>query len=422
MKITNWNVSTVSRSYSTSSPTPEKSTTGGSNSLGELAAIYEKSSYADSTYESLSTYSAPKMALATAEDPPPVYPVYDDWLASLSEGLDTHVRFVIMRIDEDPDGFKDEELPELIIPQMEWLDLLKEDLDKRLTQAINDETITFEEAVQLFQDGEDFLDQLDAELRSNIKILISDNQTATSNAHTTYSDWDKMLSNTGNSFLQNLEALIKGDQAFISEDTLKQYLGDLDSWVTARSDELATALSGAPPGIRETLLESSQTRLQTFKQTYSSYIHQQVYTHNYPPKPASADSLFTDGKQKFEFTVGNSKASLTLRLSSSQSSSSSFYVIDAKGIKKKVHITFDNANLQREFDKHFKESSFGKGDKTLSLEKLNSFIRSIKDSLKSISDTDMERLRSELYEKAESTTLDKKFSKFLAKLQLTVMK
>lgn len=421
MRISNGNMNTVSRSYSTSSPAPEKSKLVESNQSGELAAIYEKSSATDSsTYENLSTYSAPRMAFAASEEPPPVKPVYDDWLQSLSQRRDQYIASVFTRLDEDRDGFNDDEVSELVEHQYNWLVSQEDDLASRLSEGVKNLLITSDEADQYMADGIKMLTQLDSELWSDVEDLIFANRVLTIDARITYTDWDKLLSNTGNSYLQSLETTIKNEPAFISDDKLNQYIDEMNKWATARSNELASALSEAPTGIKATLLENAQAKLKTLKQNYSDFIHQQVNKHNYPPKPPSADSLFTVGKQTFEFTIGNHKASLTLRLSPDQSSASSFYVVDANGTKKKVNIAFNNADLQREFDKRFKESSFGKGDKTLSLEKLNSMIRSIKDSFKTISDTDMERLRSKLYGKEESAALDKNFSKFLSKLQLAI--
>ncbi|MGC5325928.1 hypothetical protein [Brevibacillus sp. SYSU BS000544] len=421
MRISNGNVNTVSRTYSTSSPTPEKSKSVQSSNSGELAAIYEKSSYTDSTNENLSTYSAPRMALASSEEPPPVNPVYENWLQSLPQSQNQYIESVFRRLDEDRNGFNNDEVPELLNQHMEWLQSSLDDLATRLEQAEKDLLITSDEAAELWLDGENLINQLDVEIWSDVEDLIIANRILTIDARTTYTDWDKQLSYTGSNYLQNMESAIKNESGFISKDKLDQYLVELNKWVTARSDELASALSDAPTGIKTTLLENAQAKLNTLRQGYSNLIYQQVNNHNYPPKPPSADSLFTAGKQKFEFMVGNHKASLTVRLSNGQSSSSSFYVIDAMGNKKKVNITFDNADLQREFDKRYKESTFGKGDKALSLEKLNSILGSIKDSLLKISDTDMERLKSKLYGKTESTALDNKFTIFLAKLKLAVI-
>lgn len=427
MRISNWNVYSLNRTYSTSYSTAEKSTLVESVPQSEIVAIYEKGNNTSSTYENLYTYSPPRMTLsstaetsATATDLPTTY---TNWTDALNLSSDDYIDSVFTRIDQDRDGITDSEIPELLGQHYQWLEERFFELNASLDQGIADGLFTSEEALPYRDQGHELLAQLDESLWLSIENLLVAHRASTTDARNAYSNWDQSLTDLGNDYIRNLEMNIKDQSGFITDEQLNQYLQQLDQWITARSNQLSVSLDEAlaSTGIKDSLMDSSQTKLDIVKQRYTDFINQQVTKHNYPPKPPSPDSLFTTGKQKFEFTVGSQKASLTLRLSAGQTSSSSFYVVDAKGTKKKVMITFDNAELQREFDKRFKQSSLSKGDKTFSLEKLNSFLSSVKDSIKSISDTDLDRLKSKLYGKEESDILDKKMKKFFATLKATLL-
>lgn len=416
-------------SGSTSYSTPKTNINAASTSKTELAAVYEKSSgdFVEESflYSPIQIASVSQQSTAAAEATNPDA-VYLDWINSMNAATDQYTDDVNRIIDQDRDGVFNQDILRLFQQHLSWLDEQEARLRLSLYEAtgIRPEDQDLPEnptAAILARARKDVLEPLDVNLWNGIEQLIAINQANTLDATANYSQWNRNTSSMSNDYFQRIQESIKSLPYAISDTQLNRYLSDMESWVNDQLSGLTNSIGFASSGVKNTLTESGQAALVNLKARLTDMIRQEVYQKNNPPKPPAPDSLFQSGRQKFEFTVGEHKGSLTVGTSSRQSDKSSFYVVDAKGNRKKVTITFDNADLQSLFDKFF-EKSVGSGQKTVSLEKLNKLLDKIKNSVKAISDTDMERLKSKLFGKEEAEYLDQHMRDFFTVLKRTLIK
>lgn len=426
MRIYSGYTSAITQSYSTYTSTSKTSTSVESASTQqELVAVYEKGSDSTSDTAASFLYSPPRTTLASVSStgfvPTSTVPseVHQEWQTYLTQASNDYLDQIFMRIDQDRDGISSLEISQLQDEHQRWIqDMIYQVRGAFSSFLIEPGSPTYQEAQGLLDQNISWLDDqgnLKDILWQGISDFIGEHREAAAAARGFYTDFEQAYTADSLDFMKEIESRIVNEQGFITDERLNQYLNDLDNWLSNNpADFLWQALNGSPTGIKVTLMETFQSKIQSLSKQYGDMIRQQVNARNYPPKKPNPEDLFHYGRHSFEINVGTHKGQLKIQDATSQSDKSTFYVVDAKGVKKKVSLKFDNADLQAEFDKLFKKSTFGKGDKTISLEKLNKLLGKVKDGLKTISDTDLERLASELHSKEESEKLNKHVNEFLA--------
>ncbi|WP_199616739.1 hypothetical protein [Paenibacillus alkalitolerans] len=138
-----------------------------------------------------------------------------------------------------------------------------------------------------------------------------------------------------------------------------------------------------------------------------------------PVPPLSPTTIFTQDRITIEIGYGTNKSAVIMQSPSSVNRSDTlFYAVDALGNKKAVTFDFSNSALEREFFNRFKKSRmYGE---TVSLEKFNRFVDRLKDYLRSLSDIDIDRLKSRLSGESENSKFDsiiQQLDKFLHQLK-----
>jgi hypothetical protein len=260
-----------------------------------------------------------------------------------------------------------------------------------------------------------------------------------------YIKWTKELREESREFLQSFKDDLQSIEGRITDEQKRAMRQQLDHWLTEQRNDLAEQVDGMPRRFAEQIMKQADWRLDKLGEkmwdkmekmidrhngalppvdpppidpppvdpppvTPPPITHPPIITPNLPGLPA--DGIFKPGTIQLDVTKGAKRATLTLRdLSADRKGTALFYVMDAVGNRKAVSVTFNDSRLQSEFERRFRESSmYGK---TVSLEKFNRFIRRLKASLEEITDTDLERLRSRLFEKEESAKLDNKIRRFI---------
>ncbi|MGD8191918.1 hypothetical protein ACQCN2_18275 [Brevibacillus ginsengisoli] len=422
---------TITRSYSTFTKSPQTSTTVESAlTQQEVVAVYEKGSDSASSTPTSYLYSRPQATLATTSTngfiPTSTVPseINTEWLEYLGQATKEYIGSIVDRIDQDRDGITEQEVAQLRDQHYQWLADRFSEINDAFTSALLDPA-TFDEANTYIKQDYQLMfgaKGIGTSLWQGIDTLIRDNRSANVAAKSFYADFEKAFTADSEDYMKEIENSIHDEQGFITDEKVNRYVTDMNNWLNSPLDFLSRSLDGLPSGIKDTLMETFQNKIKSLGKRYSDMIHQQVNVRNYPPKKTNPEDLFHYGKHPFEINVGTYKGKLMIQDATSHDDKSAFYLVDAKGVKKKVSIKFDNADLQSEFDKLFKKSTLGKGDKTISLEKLNKLLDKVKDGLKSISDTDLKRLASKLHGKEESEKLNKHVDDFLQILNRTLVR
>lgn len=243
-----------------------------------------------------------------------------------------------------------------------------------------------------------------------------------------FMDWRKELREDSKDYVDSFEDSLTDQQGTITDEQKEQMRSQLNLWLTDQRDDLTERLEDLPNGIAEKIIKLADKGLEKLGDRMWGAMEEAINRHNasippIDPPPVNpppvnpgvpqfpTGSVFSPGTIRIEVTAGSSKVTLTLQ-ETNRSKNTMFYVMDALGNRKAVNVSFNDTRLQSEFERQFKQSSmYGK---TVSLEKFNRFVKKVKESLLEITDTDLERLKSKLFGKEETTKLNNKIKDFIS--------
>jgi hypothetical protein len=348
--------------------------------------------------------------------------IYNDWNQSLRELTNGYLDSLRERLNDLGAVVDDEQKQQMEAHLYRWIGEQREQLENSLSE------LPYGIVKKFLKTADQSLENVTDSMWGSIEEMITRHNGAIRRAEELYGDWNQLLGGQARDYFDAFQENLRKFPGAIGDEQKRQMYQGMTDWLTRQRHSLKELLNGSPDGILRVLLERADEHLDNLRDHLWSRMEEEIRKHNLsvPPSPPPvqvpfpADAVFRPGRIKIEVTEGNRKAILLLNDPSSLTRGQTmFYVVDALGNKKAVSITFNDARLQEEFTKRFKSSSmYGK---TVSLEKFNRFLDKLKSALKETIAVDLERLRSQIFEKDEASRLDvmvKNFAHLLGKMKL----